>query len=241
MPFSPVFHLTQINWISALTKLFSCQKAQEIISNLLKGTIFPSRRFFKSFPTDTGQLYCFRDRPGTGTIMGDHATCHAQGLSSSRQRQLVILDPSIKSNWREQTRLLTTKLIQSVSSHIKTTRPVEAMSPFFNRNLRKQGRIGKRSQGCIAVERSCQIAIKGFQAVPGNNQMQGGRNLYRSYQGGFVHRFNLRYSSHSSSRCASIHATAGVIRFCGRTVPASIVRESRATETREPSRKRMCT
>ena len=29
-------HLAQINWISALTKLFSCQKAQKIISNLLK-------------------------------------------------------------------------------------------------------------------------------------------------------------------------------------------------------------
>ena len=30
-----------------------------------------------------GQLYCFGDRLGTGTIMGNHATCHAHGLSLS--------------------------------------------------------------------------------------------------------------------------------------------------------------
>jgi hypothetical protein len=35
---NPAIHpAAQINWVSALTKLFSCQKAQEIISNLLKG------------------------------------------------------------------------------------------------------------------------------------------------------------------------------------------------------------
>ena len=194
----------------------------------------------KSLPADTGQLHSFGNRPGPGTIMGDHATCHPQGLGSACQGELVSLHPTIKVGRGKQAGLFATELIQPAGSQVQAARPIEAMSPFFDRNLGEKSWIGKRGKSGVTADRGGKVTGQGFTRAPGDSQMKCVGDLRCSNQGGFAHRFNLRYSATNSLRCANIHATAGAIRLIGRAEPARISMESRAIETREPSRKSMC-